>query len=156
MNTRSPSNLATSSGGAGATFVDEGRLLRDVEAYLRPNDVEHVTRVLDYAHELRAAARERPGQPATPGQPTPLSWDFDYGVSVAQTLADSIHIDAISLAAVLLYQAVESGLVPLDAVRARLGGSFGADVAQTIANIERFDSLQRPAAALRRSAQAGA
>jgi GTP pyrophosphokinase len=159
MNTRSPSESNPFSGGAGATFVDEGRLLRDVEAYLRPDDVDHVTRVLAYTDELYDA--QRGGRSTAPADGRPdrrgaLGWDFDYGISVAQTLAESIHIDAISLAAVLLYQAVESDLVTLDEVRARLGGAFGEDVTQTISNIERFDTLQRPAAALRRTAQAGA
>ncbi len=151
MNIRSPSDSATSLGGAGATFVNEGQLLREVEEYLRPDDVEHVAHVLAYAKELRDAQRERTREASALAQTVP-GWDFDYGVSVAQTLAGSIHIDAISLAAVLLYQAVEGNLVTLDDIRARLGGTFADDVVQTISNIERFDSLQRPAAALRRTA----
>jgi guanosine-3',5'-bis(diphosphate) 3'-pyrophosphohydrolase len=85
-----------------------------------------------------------------------LPSDIEYVIGVAQTLAEFIHIDAISLAAVLLYQAVEGNIVTLDDVRARLGAEFGEAVAQTITNIERFDTLQRPGAMLRRSAQAAA
>src|SRR5258705_10988312 len=133
--------------GTGETFIDEGRLQNAITEYLPPEDVEHVLRVLEYAHELYSA------QPARKQRPT-AQWDFAYGASVAQTLADAIHIDAISLAAVLLFQAVEGRLATLDAIRTRLGGTFGADVAQTIQNIERFDTLQRPGADLRRSAQA--
>jgi GTP pyrophosphokinase len=131
---------------ASAPFVGEARLLAAVEQYLRPEDIEHVQRVLAYARELRE-------QMAQSGRALP---DVDYVIGVALTLAEFIHIDAVSLAAVLLYQAVESGVVALDAVREWLGGAFGETVAQTIANIERFDSLQRPGAALRRSALAGA
>ncbi len=142
--------------GAGETFVDEGRLQNAITEYLPPEDVEHVLRVLEYAHELYSAQPARKHKASTEDReqrPT-AQWDFAYGASVAQTLADAIHIDAISLAAVLLFQAVEGRLATLDEIRARLGGAFGADVAQTIQNIERFDTLQRPGADLRRSAQA--
>ena len=189
---------SASASGAGSS-VAEARLLATVQAYLRPEDVAHVERVLAYARELRPRirisagpalradrggeppargddgaraanagtqgtgssvrsdralpfqSRDRPMPPAPPpAQPT----DVEYVIAVAQTLAEFIHIDAISLAAVLLYQAVEGGIATLDDVRARLGADFGEAVAQTIANIERFDTLQRPGAALRRSAQA--
>lgn len=140
---------------AGGTFVDEGRLLRAVEDYLRPEDVRHVEAVLSYIRELR-------GQPAPSATPAPAAatgplrecaqWDLAYVISVAQTLAEAIHIDAISLGAVLLYQAVESGLDTPEDILARLGDDFGLAVAQTIQNIERFDTLQRPGAELRRTA----
>ncbi|MFI5272278.1 MAG: RelA/SpoT family protein [Ktedonobacterales bacterium] len=148
-----------------AISAAEVRLLSAVEQYLRPPDVEHVRRVLAYARELRERLRSAPATPAAAsagagagGKPSPVATqqplpDVDYVIGVALTLAEYIHIDAISLAAVLLYQAIESGLATLDDVRARLSAPFGDDVAQTIANIERFDTLQRPGAALRRSAQ---
>lgn len=131
----------------------EDRLLHDVEQYLRPNDIAHVTSVLAYANELDQRQRATPDTGGTGSRERSRHWDVEYGVAVAETLADAIHIDAISLAAVLLYQAVESGLATLDNVRARLGAAFGDEVAQTIQNIARFDMLQRPATAARRSAQ---
>ncbi|HEX6819953.1 MAG TPA: HD domain-containing protein [Ktedonobacterales bacterium] len=148
-----PSSALPTETSAPATFLEEGRLLRDVEQYLRPDDVEHVSQVLTYAHELYQRMTTAPTPHTGERQARTRHWDFSYGVAVAQTLADAIHIDAISLAAVLLYQAVESGLATLDEVRARLGAAFGAEVTQTIEHIERFDTLQRPAAAARRSAQ---
>ena len=148
-----PSSALPTETSAPATFLEEGRLLRDVEQYLRPDDVEHVSQVLTYAHELYQRVTTAPTPHAGERHARTRHWDFSYGVAVAQTLADAIHIDAISLAAVLLYQAVESGLATLDEVRARLGAAFGAEVTQTIEHIERFDTLQRPAAAARRSAQ---
>src|SRR5262249_21806171 len=140
-------------------FVSEGRLLRAVESYLRPEDIEHVRRVLAFARELEATQQtQRPLSPepsraraqGTQGAP----WDVAYVLGVAGTLAGAIPIDTSRRGAVLLHQPVESRLVTLDDVRARLGGDFGEMVAQTIANIERFDTLQRPGAELRRSAQA--
>ena len=147
----SAAGSAGTSADAGATFVDEGRLLRAVEEYLRPDDVEHVQAVLAYVRELRAepAAEAPAGSKPLRGR---SRWDLAYVISVAQTLADAIHIDAISLGAVLLYQAVESGLVTSDDILARFGDDFGLAVAQTVQNIERFDTLQRPGAELRRTA----
>src|SRR5260221_11227204 len=142
--------------GAGETFVDEGRLQNAMTEYLTPAGVEHVLRVLEYAPELYSAqpAHKHKASVEDREQRPTAQWDFAYGASVAQTLADAIHIDAISLAAVLLFQAGEGRLATLDEIRARLGGAFGADVARTIQNIERFDTLQRPGANTRRSAQA--
>ncbi|MGH2487037.1 MAG: HD domain-containing protein, partial [Ktedonobacterales bacterium] len=136
-----------------ANLRAEDRLLRDVEQYLRPGDIEHVTRVLAYANELDQRERATPDTDGTARKEHVRHWDVEYGVAVAETLADAIHIDAISLAAVLLYQAVEGGRATLDDVSGRLGADFGDEVAQTIKNIARFDMLQRPATAARRSAQ---
>src|SRR5260370_9112700 len=136
--------------GTGETFVDEGRLQNAITDYLPHEDVEHVLRVLEYAHELYSEQPARKHRVSTEGseqRPT-AQWDFAYGASVAQTLADAIHIDAISLAAVLLFQAVEGRLATLDEIRARLGGAFGADGAHAVQDIRRFDTLQRPSANL--------
>ena len=142
-----------------AARASEGRLLRAVEAYLGREDAGHVRTVLAYARELEPTLRDAPHPPLAGAQAeTPVArgpvWDVSYVLDVAETLADAIHIDAISLGAVLLYQPVERGLVSLDDIRARLGGEYGDAVAQTIESIERFDTLQRPGEALRRSAQA--
>src|SRR5260370_6850236 len=120
--------------GAGETFVDEGRLQNAITEYLPPADVEHVLRVLEYAHELYSAqpARRHKASMEDREQRPTAQWDFAYGASVAQTLADAIHIDAISLAAVLLFQAVEGGLAPLDEIPPRLGAPFRAHRPQTI------------------------
>ncbi len=107
MNEASAINSTESPIESGETVVDEGRLLHAVEAYLRPDDVAHVRRVLAFAHEIydlrhtttpTAAGKPDGGLPARPSR----RWDLDYVISVALTLADAIHVDAISLAAVLL------------------------------------------------------
>lgn len=139
-------------------FVEEGRLQRAVAGYLPPDASEYLTRVLEYAHQLQtttaAAARERSGaQNEYPVERGPRTrWDFSYAISVAQVLAESVHVDVESLAAVLLYQAVELGLATPDDIGAALGGALGESIAQLIQSIERFDALQRPAAARRRAA----
>src|SRR5260370_105752 len=122
---------------AGTPFVDEARLLRDVAGYLPAQESEHIAQALEYAHQLlasqsnghaaldgaqppqapadgvRTAARgAAPGAPhgARPGRSDARSrWDFEYVIAVAQTLAETVHIDAVSLRAVLLYPTVEGG-----------------------------------------------
>jgi GTP pyrophosphokinase len=153
--------------------TEEINLLQAISTYLPPLDVEHVRRTLDYARALRdtehlvsraAGPVQRGGNSrksermdkleksgkADPAKATYLQQDPGYVIGVAQPLADAIHIDAISLAAVLLYQAVESKQVTQDEIRQGLGGEFGEAVAQTLANIELFDTLQRPGETLRR------
>ncbi len=153
-----------------AAHFDDDKLLRAVEGYLSPRDVKYVRAALAFARELANARPPEPAPTVTPAKgekaekgapaPRPRSpsgpWDIGYALGVAETLADAIHIDAISLAAVLLYQAVESRLTRLADVRQRLGDEYGIAVAQTIENIERFDTLQRPGVELRRHARAQA
>jgi len=137
----------------------EAKLLRTIGDYLRPADVAAVAQALDYAREL---ARRRSEARASTSQDGGVALsaiagadpaDLAYVIDVAQTLAETLHIDAVTLVAVTLAQAVERGDADLAAVRARLGEALGEQVAQTIAHIEQFDTLQRPAAALRRQAQ---
>jgi GTP diphosphokinase / guanosine-3',5'-bis(diphosphate) 3'-diphosphatase len=131
--------------------LDEGveRLRQAIAGYLPPGDVAHIDDAIALAVQARMESAGATDQRAT----GVLRQDFAYVVAVAQTLAEALHIDAITLAAVLLDQVVGARLVDAGEVRARLGGTFGEQVAETIASLERFDALQRPAAALRRSAQ---
>ncbi len=161
---------ATTPGGNPQALIlsaDESRLLQAVATYLPQEDTLRVRRVLEYAHTLRESqhviaetpVRAKPTdgtrqsvKPEPSSKIVSLSQDASYVIGVGQTLADSIHIDPISLAAVLLYQAVESRQATLEEIRNGLGGDFGEAVAQTLANIALFDTLQRPAETLRRSA----
>lgn len=151
-----PTLLSTDALDAGqAPFVEEGRLQRAIAGYLPPDAGEYLARVLEYAHTLQTAASTPRERHAAPGEPAPAPrtrWDFAYAISVAQALAESVHVDAESLAAVLLYQAVELGLATPDEIGAALGGTLGEGTARLIQSIERFDALQRPAAARRRAA----
>ncbi|HEY7974098.1 MAG TPA: HD domain-containing protein, partial [Ktedonobacterales bacterium] len=128
------------------------RLRQAIVGYLLPEDVAHIDDAIRLARQARAESAGVTDERAT----GVLRRDFAYVLAVAQTLAEALHIDAITLAAVLLDQVVEARLIDLGAVRAQLGGVFGEQVAQTIASLERFDALQRPAVALRRSAQSSA
>lgn len=150
----------------GRPFPDEARLHHTLKGYLSPEECEQVTQVLAYAHQLQARATD---QVAAPSAHAALQngqvgadhagrtrWDFEYVLSVAQALADTVHIDAVSLGAVVLYQAVELRLASAAEIRRALGGRFGDETAHLIESIERFDALQRPAAARRRAADRAA
>lgn len=141
-----PTNNA---GGKEAAFVEEGLLLRTLAEYMQPDDVAHVEDAIQYARQVRAGFAAPDAGP----QSALALLDIDYALSVAQTLVSSLHIDAITLAAVLLYQLVEAHAITSGDVRRRLGDEFGEQVAETISNIERFDTLQRPGVQLRRNAQ---
>ena len=72
----------------------------------------------------------------------------------ATILADSLRIDAITLAAVLLTPAVARSALAADDIQRALPDEDSARALHLISAIERFDALQRPRAALRRSARA--
>lgn len=131
--------------------LDEGaeRLRQVIVGYLSPEDVAYIEHAIQLALQARAEGAGARDERAT----GVLRHDFAYVLAVAQTLAEALHIDAITLAAVLLDQVVGARLINLGEVREQLGGEFGEQVAETIASLERFDALQRPAVALRRSAQ---
>ncbi len=148
------------------------RLLDAVGRYLQPRDVTHVRRAIDLLNAVSAGQgvpspgrSERSPEHTQAGQVPTVSAEqrasdqdtvraLGYAFSVGVTLADALHLDAVTIAAVLLSQPVERHLLDVRDLRARLGGTFGEQVAKTIESIERFDALQRPAAALRRSALA--
>ena len=130
----------------------EERLRQAIAAYLPAEDVAHIEAAIRLALRARAAGAGTTDERAA----QVLRRDFAYVLAVAQTLAESLHIDAVTLAAVLLDQVVEARLIDLDEVRDELGGEFGEQVMETIASLERFDALQRPAVALRRNAQSAA
>jgi GTP pyrophosphokinase len=146
--------LITSTDGTPSTpFVDESRLLCEIAKYLAPGEVEHVAQVLELARELWSAKPQHAAPDAAAPRPGARArWDFGYVTAMASALVDTVQVDAVSLGAVLLYQAVELRLIGAQAIRERLGGDFGEQTAQLIESIERFDALQRPAAARRRAA----
>ncbi len=135
-------------------LLDAGaeRLRQTIVGYLPPEDVAHIEAAIQIAVQARVESAGATDERAT----GVLRQDFAYVLAVAQTLAEALHIDAITLAAVLLDQVVGARLVDLGEARERLGSDFGEQVAETIASLERFDALQRPAVALRRSAQSSA
>jgi GTP pyrophosphokinase len=156
-----PTLISSTDDTSSTPFVDESRLLREVGKYLTSDDVERVAQALELARELLSAKAHGP-EPSSTAAPTRpgarARWDFGYVTAMASALVETVQVDAASLGALLLYQAVELRLLSAQTVRERLGGAFGEQTAQLIESIERFDALQRPAAARRRAAgrEAGA
>jgi GTP diphosphokinase / guanosine-3',5'-bis(diphosphate) 3'-diphosphatase len=142
----------------GAPFLNEGRLLKAVEAYLEPEDVTAVADVLRFLHEVSERGAWAAGSGAASeaeDERDELEQALAEAVSTAQTLAESLRIDAVTLVAVLIYPLLDNSAITLADVRARVGEAFGAQVAHTIESLERFESTQRSGAALRRTALAG-
>jgi GTP diphosphokinase / guanosine-3',5'-bis(diphosphate) 3'-diphosphatase len=142
----------------GAPFLNEGRLLKAVEAYLEPEDVTAVADVLRFLHEVSERGAWATGSGAAgeaEDERDELEQALAEAVSTAQTLAESLRIDAVTLVAVLIYPLLDNSAITLADVRARVGEAFGAQVAHTIESLERFESTQRSGAALRRTALAG-
>ncbi len=132
------------------TMRAEERLLRTIGEYLRPEDVRAVAQALAFASELqtrREATTEGTGAAGVRDS------QLEDVIAAAQTLAESLHIDAVTLIAVALAQAVERGDADLADVHERIGDPLGQQVAKTIQSIEQFDMQQRPGAFLRRQAQ---
>lgn len=75
-------------------------------------------------------------------------------LGTAMILAESLRIDVVTLASVLLEPLVDAHAMTLQEVESRLGEGMGERVALAIGAIERFDALHRPGATLRRQAQA--
>ena len=93
------------------------RLRQAIVGYLLPEDVAHIDDAIRLARQARAESAGVTDERAT----GVLRRDFAYVLAVAQTLAEALHIDAITLAAVLLDQVVEARLTDLGEVRAQLG-----------------------------------
>jgi guanosine-3',5'-bis(diphosphate) 3'-pyrophosphohydrolase len=140
----------------GTPFLNEGRLLKAIEAYLEPEDATAVANVLRFLHEVSERRRATDADDSDAGESEDLEHALSEAVSTAQTLAESLRIDAVTLVAVLIYPLLESGAIALADVRERVGAAFGDQVARTIESLERFDSTQRSGANLRRTALAGA
>jgi GTP pyrophosphokinase len=139
---------------SGSPFLNEGRLLKAVEAYLEPDDVSAVADSLRFLHEV-SERRALDGRQSAPGEVDDFEQALAEAVSTAQTLAESLRIDAVTLVAVLIYPPLTSGVIALADVRERVGAAFGDQVASVIESLERFESTQRSGATLRRSALSG-
>src|SRR6185312_3105438 len=76
------------------------RLRQTIVGYLPLDDVAHVEAAIQLALQARVESAGATDERTT----GVLRQDFAYVLAVAQTLAEALHIDAITLAAVLLDQ----------------------------------------------------
>src|SRR5215471_13139696 len=75
----------------GSPFLNEGRLLKAVEAYLEPDDVVAIADTLRYLHEV-SERRVVDGGQSAPGEVDDFEQALAEAVSTAQTLAESLRI----------------------------------------------------------------
>ncbi len=131
-----------------ASAVSLDQRVRELElaiTYLSAGDAAQTRAALLLARESLASAPADKREGATS--------QLANAAETATILADSLRIDAVTLAAVLLTPAVERGALNSDGVQRALPGEASARALHLISSIERFDALQRPRAALRRSAR---
>src|SRR5215813_11702756 len=75
----------------GSPFLNEGRLLKAVEAYLEPDDASAVADTLRFLHEV-SEPRALDGGQSAPGEVDDFEQALAEAVSTAQTLAESLRI----------------------------------------------------------------
>jgi guanosine-3',5'-bis(diphosphate) 3'-pyrophosphohydrolase len=134
--------------GAPVAFDQQARaaFLAAVAAYLEPDEQHQIQQTLAlacdaFAHvraEVAAQTRRRLGD----------------ALGTATILAESLRIDVVTLAAVLLEPLVDAHALTLRDASRRLGAGAGEQITQAIGAFERFDALHRPGVTLRRQAHA--
>ncbi|HEX8995788.1 MAG TPA: HD domain-containing protein [Ktedonobacterales bacterium] len=122
------------------------RFLAAVAAYLEPDEERQIRDALALASETGASVS------AAIAETTHRR--LADAIGTATILAESLRIDVVTLAAVLLEPLVVGQELTSNDVSRRLGDGFGELVARAIGGIERFDAMHRPGATLRRQAQA--
>lgn len=111
--------------------------LAAVAEYLETDEAQHIRETIALAEsalpsvsaEVSAATRLR----------------LADALDVAMILAESLRIDVVTLAAVLLAPLVDANALTAREVTQRLDKGLGDRVARAIGAIERFDALHRPA-----------
>jgi guanosine-3',5'-bis(diphosphate) 3'-pyrophosphohydrolase len=104
------------------------QLLDLVRQYMPPAEVDQVARVLRLAQETCGGVRgERPVPP------------LEHALAVTTILAEIMHIDAVGVAAGLVFEAVDSDLLSLE----RAESTLGAPVARVVGSMLRMNILER-------------
>lgn len=143
---RQPRPTPPSVSAAGAASLDARmRELDAAIAYLSAEEGERIRAAFALAREALAVA--------SAGDRELVERQLADAAETAAILADSLRIDATTLVAVVLTPAMEGHALAAERVRAALPDEMGERALHLINSIERFDVLQRPRAALRRSAR---
>jgi GTP diphosphokinase / guanosine-3',5'-bis(diphosphate) 3'-diphosphatase len=104
------------------------QLLDLVRQYMPPAEVDQVARALRLAQETCGGVRgERPVPP------------LEHALAVTTILAEIMHIDAVGVAAGLVFEAVDSDLLSLE----RAESTLGAPVARVVGSMLRMNILER-------------
>ncbi|HET9112099.1 MAG TPA: RelA/SpoT family protein [Ktedonobacterales bacterium] len=120
--------------------------LAAIAAYLEPDEARHIRETLKLAGDSFEHVPDE-----TVG---PTRRRLSDALGTATILADSLRIDVVTLAAVLLEPLVDARALSHREIPRRLGAGLGEQVARAIGAFERFDALHRPGVTLRRQAQA--
>ncbi|HEY7850317.1 MAG TPA: hypothetical protein VIC27_09660, partial [Ktedonobacterales bacterium] len=134
--------------GALTAFDQQARevFLTAIAGYLEPDEDRQIHETLALASDAFTHVR---AEAATQTQRR-----LRDAIGTATILAESLRIDVVTLAAVLLEPLVDAHALTLRDTSRRLGAGMGEQVTRAIGAIERFDALHRPGATLRRQAHA--
>jgi GTP diphosphokinase / guanosine-3',5'-bis(diphosphate) 3'-diphosphatase len=112
------------------TDASAQELIRFVQTYMRPSQIEQVEQALQLARETCAGVRG-----------TRLVPPLEHALAVANIMA-RMHIDAIGISAGLIFEAIDADLVSWDRVERELG-ELGPAVSRVLNNMLRMNILER-------------
>ena len=110
----------------GRRSVGVTQLINKLEAYLPPDQVEHIRE----AYEFGASAHE--GQKRRSGEPY-----ISHPVAVADLLAD-LHMDSQTIIAAILHDVIED----TPTIKDELAQKFGKEVAEIVDGVSKLDQVQ--------------
>ena len=110
----------------GRRSVGVTQLINKLEAYLPPDQVEHIRE----AYEFGASAHE--GQKRRSGEPY-----ISHPVAVADLLAD-LHMDSQTIIAAILHDVIED----TPTLKVELAQKFGKEVAEIVDGVSKLDQVQ--------------
>ncbi|HEU0187052.1 MAG TPA: bifunctional (p)ppGpp synthetase/guanosine-3',5'-bis(diphosphate) 3'-pyrophosphohydrolase [Gallionellaceae bacterium] len=105
---------------------DAAALLQDVSAYLKPEDVEHIQRAIEFSRSAHHGQLRQSGEAYV-----------SHPIAVARILT-GLHLDSQAIVAALLHDVVEDTNVSLDDVASQ----FGKPVAELVEGMSKLDKLQ--------------
>src|SRR5437660_11254754 len=111
------------------------QLLATVKQYMGDSEVEQVAQAIQLAQETSGSVRDhRVASLQTLRQISPL----EHALAVATILAQ-MRIDAVGVAAGVVFEAVDADLLPLE----RVENALGSPVARVIGSMSRLNILER-------------
>src|SRR5512139_2896220 len=105
---------------------DAAALLQEVSAYLKPEDVEHIQRAVEFSRSAHHGQLRQSGEAYV-----------SHPIAVARILT-GLHLDPQAIVAALLHDVVEDTDVSLEDV----AGQFGKPVAELVEGMSKLDKLQ--------------
>ncbi len=111
-------------------YPDMMQLLAMVRSYMVPDEVKHVEEAFQLARETCE------GVPGTSTRPIP---PLEHALAVTVILAQMMHVDAVGIAAGLVFEAVDAELLSTEQVEYRLG----AATARVVESMARLNILER-------------